>query len=136
MSIPIICLDECLCQFCEVFRACFSKPQFKYLVSVVLALIICQESRTLSGLMRQIAAGPSVSGLSRFLSTAPWSAEEVARVWYEQFAQQMSGAVQDEHARQQRKQARRRGRPKATVVTGYLIGDDATQHKPGGKKMG
>ncbi len=136
MSIPIICLVECLCQFCEVFRACFSKPQFKYLVSVVLALIICQESRTLSGLMRQIAAGPSVSGLSRFLSTAPWSAEEVARVWYEQFAQQMSGAVQDEHARQQRKQARRRGRPKATVVTGYLIGDDATQHKPGGKKMG
>ena len=35
MSMPIICLDECLCQFCEAFRTCFSKPQFKYLVTVL-----------------------------------------------------------------------------------------------------
>jgi hypothetical protein len=135
MSIPIICLDESLRQFCEAFRECFSKPQFKYLVTVLLALIVCQEARTLSGLTRQIADGPSVSGLSRFLSTAPWSAEDVASVWYERFVEQMSEAVQEEHARQRRQQAKRRGRPKATVVTGYLMGDDSTQHKPGGKKM-
>jgi hypothetical protein len=37
MSIPIICLDARLRQFCEKFRKCFSQPQFKYLVTVVLA---------------------------------------------------------------------------------------------------
>ena len=135
MSMPIICLDESLCQFCEVFRCCFSKPQFKYLVTVLLALIICQEARTLSGLKRQIAGGPSVSGLSRFLSDAPWSAAEVASRWKERFVEQMGQAVQAEHARQRQVRAKRRGHPKATVVTGYLIGDDSTQHKPGGKKM-
>lgn len=135
MSLPIICLDECLCQFCEAFRGCFSKPQFKYLVTVLLALIICQESRTLSGLMRQIAGGPSVSGLSRFLSEAPWSAAEVAGRWYERFVAQMIPAVQQEHLRQQQARPKRRGHPQATVVTGYLIGDDSTQHKPGGKNM-
>jgi hypothetical protein len=135
MALPIICLDECLCQFCEAFRGCFSKPQFKYLVTVLLALIICQESRTLSGLKRQIAGGPSVSGLSRFLSEAPWSAAEVAGRWCERFVAQMTPAVQVEHARQQPARPKRRGHPKATVVTGYLIGDDSTQHKPGGKKM-
>jgi len=135
MSMPIICLDESLRQFCEAFRSCFSKPQFKYLVTVLLALIVCQEARTLSGLMRQIAEGPSVSGVSRFLSEAPWSAEEVANCWYARFVEQMREAVEQEHARQRRAAAKRRGRPKTTVVTGYLIGDDSTQHKPGGKKM-
>ena len=31
---------------------------------------------------------------------------------------------------------KRRGRPKATVVTGYLIGDDSVMQKVRGKKMG
>lgn len=135
MSMPIMCLDESLRQFCEAFRGCFSKPQFKYLVTVLLALILCQESRTLSGLMRQIAGGPSVSGLSRFLSEAPWSVTEVAGCWYARFVAQMLPAVQAEHARQRQDRPKRRGHPKATVVTGYLIGDDSTQYKPGGKKM-
>ena len=126
MSIPIICRDARLRQFCETFRACFSQPQFKYLVTVLLALIICQESRTLSGLTRQIAGGPSVSGLSRFLSAAPWSAAEVARGWYERFIAQLRPAVEAEHARQRAERPKRRGHPKATVVTGYLIGDDST----------
>jgi hypothetical protein len=136
MSIPIICLDARLRQFCETFWKCFSQPQFKYLVTVLLALMLCQETHTLSGLLRQVADGQSVSGLSRFLSRSPWSATEVAGAWTERFHEQLAEAVDREHERQRRQRPKRQGRPRKTVVTGYLIGDDSTQHKPKGKKMG
>jgi SRSO17 transposase len=136
MSIPIICLDARLRQFCETFRTCFSQPQFKYLVTVLLALMLCQETHTLTGLLRQIADGQSVSGLSRFLSQSPWSAAEVAGAWIERFHEQMVEPMKAEHARQRRQRPKRQGRPRSTVVVGYLIGDDSTQHKPKGKKMG
>jgi hypothetical protein len=135
MSIPIICLDARLRQFCETFRKCFSQPQFKYLVTVLLALMLCQETHTLSGLLRQVADGQSLSGLSRFLSQSPWSAAEVAGAWTERFHEQLSEAVEREHDGQRRQRPKRQGRPRKTVVTGYLIGDDSTQHKPKGKKM-
>jgi hypothetical protein len=48
----------------------------------------------------------------------------------------MVGQVEAEHERQRRQRPKRRGRARKTVVTGYLIGDDSTQHKPKGKKMG
>lgn len=136
MSIPIICLDERLRQFCETFRKCFNQPQYKYLVTVLLALMVCQETHTLSGLLRQVADGQSISGLSRFMSRSPWSAAEVAGAWMERFHEQLTEAVEREHERQRRAQPKRQGRPRKTVVTGYLIGDDSTQHKPKGKKMG
>jgi SRSO17 transposase len=136
MSVPIICLDERLRQFCESFRHCLSKPQYQYLVTVLLGLMLCLEACTLTGLLRQVAEGPSVSGLSRFLSEAPWSAEALAGAWLERFHEQMAEQVAAEHARQRRLRGKRQGRPKATVVTGYLIGDDSTQHKPRGKQMG
>jgi hypothetical protein len=136
MSVPIICLDGRLRQFCETFRQCFSQPQFKYLVTVLLALMLCQETHTLTGLLRQIADGQSVSGLSRFLSQSPWSATDVAGAWIERFHEQMAEQVEAAHARQRRQRPKGQGRPRKTVVTGYLIGDDSTQHKPKGKKMG
>ena len=136
MSIPIICLDARLRQFCETFRKCFSQPQFKYLVTVLLALMLCQETHTLTGLLRQVADGQSVSGLSRFLSQSPWSAADVAGAWIEGFHEQMAEQVEAEHERQRRHRPKGTGRPRKTVVTGYLIGDDSTQYKPKGKKMG
>ena len=85
--------------------------------------------------LRQIADGQSVSGLSRFLSQSPWSAAEVAGAWIERFQKQMVGQVKAEHERQRRQRPKRQGHPRPTVVVGYLIGDDSTQHKPKGKKM-
>jgi hypothetical protein len=102
MSIPIICLDARLRQFCETFRTCFSQPQFKYLATALLALMLCQETPALTGLLRQVADGQSVSGLSRFLSQSPWSAAEVAEAWVEQLHEQMVGPVKAEHERQRR----------------------------------
>jgi hypothetical protein len=136
MSIPIICMDARLRQFCETFRKSFSQPQFKYLVTVLLALMLCQETHTLSGLLRQVADGQSLSGLSRFMSRSPWSAAEIAGAWTERFHEQLTEAVKQEHERQRRQRPKRWGCPRKTVVTGYLIGDDSTQYKPKGKKMG
>lgn len=136
MPIPIICLDVELRQYAERFRQCFSKPQWKYFVIVLLGLMLCQESCTMSGLLRQVAADSTLSGMSRFLSCAPWSAEAVAEAWVERFHAQLAARVKAEHARQRQARPKQPGRPKATVVTGYLIGDDSTCEKPRGKKMG
>jgi hypothetical protein len=51
------------------------------------------------------------------------------------FREQMKPQVQAEHQRQRTKRAKRRGRPKATVVTGYLIVDDSINLKVKGRKM-
>jgi DDE superfamily endonuclease len=135
MPVPIVCLDARLRQFAATFDACFSAPQRRHFVTVLLALLLCREPRTLSGLRRQVAGGRSVAALSRFLGEAPWSAESVAATWHARFAAQVAPLVAAEHRRQRAARGARRGRPGATVVTGYLIGDDSTLHKPKGKKM-
>lgn len=135
MPVPIICLDEQLQQFAERFRQEFSKPQYQYFVTVLLGLMLCEGARTLRGLLRQIAAGPSLAGLSRFLSQAPWQARDVVEGWLKHFRQEMQPLVEAELQRQRQAQPKHRGRPKPPVVTGYLIGDDSTIEKRKGKKM-
>src|SRR6266571_5168253 len=116
MPVPIICLDEQLRQFAERFRQELSKPQYQYFVIVLLGLMLCEGTRTLRGLLRQIALGPSLAGLSHF-------------------REEMQPLVEAEQERQRQAQPKRRGRPKPPVVTGYLIGDDSTIEKRKGKKM-
>ena len=70
------------------------------------------------------------------MSQSPWSAAEVAGAWTKRFHEQLAEAVEQEHKRQYRQRPKRQGRPRKTVVTGYLIGDDSTMTKRRGKKMG
>lgn len=135
MPVPIVCLDARLRQFAAAFDACFSAPQRRHFVTVLLALLLCREPRTLTGLRRQVAGGRSVAALSRFLSEAPWSAEAVAATWRARFDAQVAPVVAAEHAWQRHTRPRRRGRPAATRVVGYLIGDDSTMQKPKARKM-
>jgi hypothetical protein len=135
MPVPIICLDETFCQFVEQFRTVFSKPQYQYFVTVLLGLMLCDGRRTLSGLLREVGASPSLSGLSRFLSEAPWSKEVLVAAWLTQFRETMQSEVRAERERQQQAHPKRRGRPKQPSVTGYVIGDDSTMSKPKGKAM-
>jgi hypothetical protein len=135
MPVPIICLDEEVRHFAQRFQKLFTKPQYQYLVTVRLRLMECEGGRTLSGLLRQIAAGPSLAGLSRFLSEAPWEAAAVADLWLRYFREMMQPQVAADLQRQRKAQPKRRGRPKQPVVTGYLIGDDATMHMRKAKKM-
>ena len=66
------------------------------------------------------------------LLVSPWDTAALVARGLERFRTQMTPVVQ---ARQQEVQPKRRGRPKAPVVTGYLIGDDSTMHKEKGRKM-
>jgi hypothetical protein len=127
-------MDDRLRHFTAAFRPCFSKPQHRYFEIVLLALLLCQEAKTLSGLLRQVAVQATLCGLSRFLATAPWSTADVAQTWRRRFDTQVAPLVAAEQ-RQQALQPKRRGRPPTPVVTGYLIGDDSTMHKVRGKKM-
>lgn len=130
MPTPIICADPRLRQFAERFRSCFSKPQMQYFVTVLLALLLCLEAATCSGLHRAVGFGRSLAGLSRFLARAPWSASAVAAVWTAHFRSQLAPAVTAERARRGATRLRQPGRPPVTLVTGYLAGDDSVCAKP------
>lgn len=135
MPVPILCLDEHVRQFAARFRHEWSKPQDQYFVIVLLGLMLCEGTRTLRGLLRQIADGPSLAGLSRFLSQAPWEATALAELWLDHFREEMQPKVAAELQRQRQEHPKHRGRPKFPVVTGYLIGDDSTIENRTGKKM-
>ena len=136
MPKPIVCLSEQLRQFLAAFRHCFTKRQWKYFVIVLLALVECEERRTMTGLLRTIGERVSLSGLSRFLNKWPWSPEKLVDTWCQRFRQRMEPLVQAEHQRLEAERPKRVGRPKATVVTGYWIFDDSVHVKPKGRKMG
>jgi hypothetical protein len=78
---------------------------------------------------------PSLSGLSRFFSEAPWVQEALVVIWLEHFRAEMQPLVEAEREQQRQHQPKRRGRPKQPLVTGYVIGDDSTMSKPKGRKM-
>jgi hypothetical protein len=136
MPKPIVCLSKQLCQFLELFRSCFSKRHWRYFVIVLLGLVDCEERKTMAGMLRVVGERVSLSGLSRFLNKWPWSAEPVAQTWLLHFRQRIGAPVQAEHDRLKAKQPRRVGRPKQTVVTGFLIFDDSVHEKLKGRKMG
>src|SRR5947209_20123095 len=133
MPVPILCLDEHLRQFAQRFRHELSKPQYQYFVIVLLGLMLCEGPRTLQGLLRQIADGPSLAGLSRSLSQAPWQATDMVECWLGHFREEMQPQVAAELERQRQQHPKRRGRPKLAVVTGYLIGDDRSEERRVGK---
>ncbi len=135
MPQPIICLDEEVRHFAERFRSVFSKPQYQYFVTVLLGLMECEGKRTLSGVLSKVGDPPSLSGLSRFFSEAPWMQEALVAIWLEHFRREMQPLVEVEREQQRHLQPKRRGRPRHPLVTGYLIGDDSTMSKPKGRKM-
>ena len=135
MAQPIIIQDATLRNYLTAFQPVFSAPQWKYFVTVLMGLIHCQASRTLSGLLREVAVVVTVSGLSRFLISPAWTSDELARARYAFFCAEVTPIVVQAHARQRSEQPKRKGRPAPTVVTGYLILDDSTHVKRYAKKM-
>jgi hypothetical protein len=135
MPLPIVCASSTLCQFWNVLGPRFSKPQWRYFVTVLLGLVQCDERQTMTAWLRVVRAGRSMSGLSRFLTHAPWSAAAVGAAWLAQFHQEMQPVGDAEHARQRQTRPHRRGRPARTRVTGALILDDSVQVKPRGVAM-
>jgi hypothetical protein len=136
MPLPIDIMEQALGQYLGLFRDCFSRPQWLHFVTVLLALMQCEEHRTLSALLRKIAGvGHRVDGLSRFLKAAPWQPALLVTHWWRHYCEVLGPLVVAEHARQRALRPRRPGRPRKTVVTGFLIVDDSTHEKRKGKKM-
>jgi hypothetical protein len=136
MPLPIGIMEQALGQYLGLFRDCFSQPQWLHFVTVLLALMQCEEHRTLSALLRRIAGvSHCVDGLSRFLKDAPWQAELLVARWWRHYCQVLGPMVAAEHARQRALRPKRPGRPRKTVVTGFLIVDDSTHEKRKGRKM-
>ena len=135
MAQPIIIQDATLRNYLKAFHDVFGAPQWKYLETVLMGMIHCQASRTLSGLLRGVAGWVTVSGLSRFLISPAWTSDELARARYAFFREEVTPLVAKAHATQRLDQPKRKGRPSPTVVTGYLILDDSTHVKRYAKKM-
>jgi hypothetical protein len=135
MAQPVIVQESSLRQFSAALVSVFSLPQWKYFVTVLLGLLHCDGSRTLSGVLRQVACAVTLSGLSRFLSEAPWSAQALTLARQRRFNQQVAAAVDQTHAEQRAERPLRPGRPARTVVTGYLVMDDSTHVKRYAKAM-
>jgi hypothetical protein len=129
MPQPVHIQDARLAQYLQLFSPVFSLPQWKYFVTVLLGLLHCDERRTLSALLRHVAVSMTIFGLCSFLRVAPWSVDELTTVRQAYFYEQVAPLVAAAHAEQRAQRPRRSGRPKRTVVTGYLILDDSTHTK-------
>ena len=126
MPVPIICLDENVCQFAERFRQSSLKPQYQYFVIVLLGLMHCEGRRTSSGLLRQIGARTELGRAEPLSLASALGSCSGGERWPRHFREEMQPQVEAEQQRQRQEQPKRRGRPKLPVVTGYLIGDDST----------
>jgi len=132
---PFIAQDTSLRQFAQSLCAVFSLPQWQYFVTVLLGLLQCDERHTLTGLLRQVAVQVTVSGLSRFLKSAPWSLGDLTAARQARFEARLAPLVAQAHAQARARRPRRRGRPRRTVVTGFLILDDSTHVKRDAQAM-
>ena len=129
MAQLVILQDALLRNYLEAFRGQFSAPQWKYFVTVWMRLLHCNGSKTLSGILREVAVWVTMSGLSRFLISPAWSVAGLERVRYQTFARQVSPIVVQVHQRQKAKRERRRGRPSPIIVTGDPIMDNSPHIK-------
>jgi hypothetical protein len=78
----------------------------------------CEGRRTWTGLLCDVGPSPSLSGLSRFLSDAPWSVEALVIRWQRHVREERQPVVETEREQQRQWQARRRGRRKEPLVSG------------------
>ena len=133
MPLPIVCLNQSLRQHLQRYRAHFSLAQWPYFVTVLLGLVQSEERRTLTGWLRVVVSGVTLSGLSRFLTHAPWDLTAVVAQWWHTARPVLQQVVNAACQHQIAARPPRRGRPKRPFVMGYLIFDDSVQQKPRGQ---
>jgi hypothetical protein len=136
MAHPIIIQESSFRNYLGAFREVIRPAQWMYFETVLMGLIHCQASRTLSGMLRAVATLVTVWDLSRFLVSPRWSPTRVAEVRYRFFCAEVQPLIAVAHETQRLNRPRKPGRPTATVVTGYLILDDSTHVKRYAKSMG
>src|SRR5260370_10020902 len=119
MPQAILCLDEEVYHFAKRFDALFSRPQYQYLVTVLLGLMECDGKRTLSGLLHEVGQALSLSGLSRFFSQAPWEPGAVVACWLRHFRAEMQPQGEAKREQERKAEPNARGRGKEPQLTVY-----------------
>ena len=79
MPVPIICLDQEICQFAERFRELFSKPQYQYFVTVLLGLMECEGNRTLTGRLASECRAAQFGRTESFFVRGPMASSNSGR---------------------------------------------------------
>jgi hypothetical protein len=136
MAHPIIIQDSSFRNYLANFRDVIRPAQWRYFETVLMGFMHCQASRTLSGMLRTLAVLVRVWQLSRFLVSPRWSTLKLAEARSPCFCTDLEPLVAAAHEQQRVTRPKKRGRTKATVVTGYLIFDDSTHVKRYAQAMG
>jgi len=136
MAHPIIIQESTFRNYLENFQEVIRPAQWMYFETVLMGLIHCQASRTLSGMLRSVAVWVTVWELSRFLVSPRWATTRLAEVRYRVYCAEVQPLVAAAHEAQRLNRPSKPGRPTATLVTGYLILDDSTHVKRYAKSMG
>jgi len=136
MAQPIIIQAGIFRNYLTALEDAMRPSQWKYFVTVQMGLVHCEASRTLSGLLRSVATWVTVCQLSRFLVSPRWTTHGLSEARYQVFVSEVQPLVMAAHEKQRQQRVKRRGRYRATVVTGYLIFDDSTHVKRYAQKMG
>ena len=62
MAHLIILQEATLRNYMEAFRGKLNAAQWKYFVTVLMGLVHCEGSKTLSGMLRKVAVAVTISG--------------------------------------------------------------------------
>lgn len=69
--------SEKLCTFVDQLDVELSQRQYRHILNLADALLVCEDKKTLAALQRQFVEAPDASNLADFLRISPWQADEV-----------------------------------------------------------
>lgn len=73
----ILSPSRALVEFITALHLSLSKPQLRHVVNVADALIVCQSTKTLSALNRELVEPCDVYALADFFNCSPWKADQI-----------------------------------------------------------
>lgn len=66
-----------LCTFLDQLHIDLSKPQRQHVLNMANALLVCEDTKTLAALQRQLIEAPDASNMANFLRISPWQADDM-----------------------------------------------------------
>lgn len=69
--------SEKLCTFLNQLDVQFSRPQYRHILNMADALLVCEDKKTLAALQRQLVEAPDASNMADFLRISPWQATDM-----------------------------------------------------------
>ena len=83
-----------LCKFFNQLQLNLSEPQTGHMLNMADALLVCEETKTLAALQRQLVYTPDSSNMADFLRISPWKANDVRAVLHKHQMQWLKKAAE------------------------------------------